>query len=48
MQATWAKVDEETIKHGLVAVAGTVNTTGIGGYVYFSLSVVLASDIQTV
>lgn len=31
--ATWADVDAEAIKYGLAAVAGTVNYTGVGGYV---------------
>ncbi|TCD60114.1 hypothetical protein EIP91_010702 [Steccherinum ochraceum] len=29
--ALWRDVDEATIKHGLVTVAGTVNHTGVGG-----------------
>jgi len=29
--ATWKAVDEAAIKHGLAAVASTVNTTGVGG-----------------
>lgn len=36
--ALWADVDKATIVHGLAAVAGTVNHTGVGGCVPFILS----------
>lgn len=29
----WAAVDRETIKYGLASVAGTVNHTGVGGWI---------------
>lgn len=36
--ALWADVDKATIVHGLAAVGGTVNHTGVGGSVFFASS----------
>lgn len=33
--AIWADVEKATIRHGLASVGGTVNHTGVGGYVEF-------------
>ncbi len=36
--ALWETVDKEAIKCGLASVGGTVNHTGVGGYVHSSVS----------